>query len=646
MFLEEARLAAQLDHPNIVHVFDFGEIDGSYFLAMEYVEGANLRHVLRWAFKAGHVIAPALAARIVSLSAEGLAYAHHFQAPGTDEVTRLVHRDVSPENIMLARTGAVKLLDFGVAKIASDDHRSKVGSLKGKIAYMPPEQIRGDAIDHRVDIYALGVVLYMSLSGKRPYGQATDVALIQAILNEEPIPLLKHRLDLPDQVLEIVAKAMAKNPDDRFQTADEMRDALDAYIAQERTTMQAAQIAQLVLAYQTATSAQTGNSITRSGLASAAGSGSGVSGASPARPQPSMPLDSPRADISVQTTPGIPGPFARPAVVALDCVVPKTPPAGTESKALWPSGWKFGRGSEPGRPSPALNRDAVETRPEGRAAVALADAAVAPTGPALAIREGAALAEASVDPTGPAIAKQAAALAQAPGSAASQPAGAALAEAPVEAAGPKTDPHAQTLPPAAPWATGEKNLAPPPGASAAASAFLAWKLGGRSAAPTAHDVPAAAPAPVSVATQPAVAAVPVPETLPAVVSVPVTTLDIPDDDDAIDGYVEAEPVLATVDVAPAAAAAVQTPAAPPPPAPPPPATRSSRCGAARDAGREHATLEPGPGVAVRAPRERILVALRICSRARSCGCGGACSRIAARAGSFGATPDRERSTAG
>ncbi len=252
MFLSEARLAAQLDHPNIVHVFDFGEADGSYFLTMEYVDGANLRQVLRWAIRSGHGIAPTVTARIIANACEGLAYAHEFVPPGGGDVMRLVHRDVSPENIMLSRIGGVKMLDFGVAKASTEDHRSKVGSLKGKIAYMPPEQIKGKGIDHRVDIYALGVVLYQTLSGKRPYGQATDVQLINAILTEEPTPLLKHRLDLPDNLLDIVAKAMAKEPAKRFQSCLEMRDALEAYIAHEGTAVTATQIGQLVQAYQAA----------------------------------------------------------------------------------------------------------------------------------------------------------------------------------------------------------------------------------------------------------------------------------------------------------------------------------------------------------------------------------------------------------
>src|SRR6185295_14880170 len=112
-----------------------------------------------------------------------------------------------PENIMISRTGQVKLLDFGVAKVQSEDHRSKAGSLKGKISYMPPEQLRGgEDVDCRVDTYALGIVLYQSLSGRRPYEDTNEVALINAILSQQPVPLLKHRLDLPDNLLAIVEK--------------------------------------------------------------------------------------------------------------------------------------------------------------------------------------------------------------------------------------------------------------------------------------------------------------------------------------------------------------------------------------------------------------------------------------------------------
>ncbi|MBK7860341.1 MAG: protein kinase [Archangiaceae bacterium] len=251
MFLEEARLAAQLDHPNIVHVFDFGEIDGTYFLTMEYVDGATLRQLGRWSRKPGNSeLPPTLATRIVAEACHGLSYAHQFVPPEGSEVSRLVHRDVSPENIMVARNGAVKLLDFGVAKNISEDPRSAMGNgVRGKVSFMPPEQLKGLDLDHRVDIYALGVVLYQVLSGRRPFEGPSDVALIQAVLEAEPVPLLKYRLDLPDVLLDAVMRAISKHPDDRFQTAEAFAEALEQYIASEGQPQGPAQISKLVHAY-------------------------------------------------------------------------------------------------------------------------------------------------------------------------------------------------------------------------------------------------------------------------------------------------------------------------------------------------------------------------------------------------------------
>jgi serine/threonine-protein kinase len=251
MFLEEARLAAQLDHPNIVHVFDFGQVDGTYFLTMEYVEGATLRQLTRWASRPENTaLVPTLAARIIAEACHGLSYAHQFTPPGGSEVRRLVHRDVSPENIMVARNGAVKVLDFGVAKNVTDDSRSVVdGVLKGKLSFMPPEQLRGQELDNRTDIYALGVVLFHVLSGRMPYEQPSDVALVQAVLEEPPTPLLKYRPDLRDPLLELVTRAMAKSPDHRFQSCEAMADALEAYIASEGQPQGSAQLARLIQAF-------------------------------------------------------------------------------------------------------------------------------------------------------------------------------------------------------------------------------------------------------------------------------------------------------------------------------------------------------------------------------------------------------------
>ncbi|MBL8913802.1 MAG: serine/threonine protein kinase, partial [Archangium sp.] len=152
MFLSEARLAAQLNHPNVVQVFDFGEASGSYFLVMEFIDGVNLRVLFRKANEAKTQLPFPLVARIISLACEGLAYAHDFTDPQTGELLGLVHRDVSPDNVLIARNGSVKVVDFGIAKAANQTNLTKTGTVKGKFSYMPPEQLTGQPLDKRADV--------------------------------------------------------------------------------------------------------------------------------------------------------------------------------------------------------------------------------------------------------------------------------------------------------------------------------------------------------------------------------------------------------------------------------------------------------------------------------------------------------------
>ena len=227
MFLQEARLAAQFGHPAVVQIFDFGEVNGSYFLAMEFVDGPNLRNILRAA--PDRRISPVVGARVIEEACEGLAYVHEFA--GEDGVPLgLMHCDVSTDNLLIARNGAVKVVDFGVAKGAGDSSNAAPGTVKGKIAYMPPEQIIGEA-DLRADVYALGVILYELAAGTRPYDQATDQQLLANIIRTEPVPLLSRMPDLPREYANIVAKAMAKNLSQRFQNCRELAGALDEFIS-------------------------------------------------------------------------------------------------------------------------------------------------------------------------------------------------------------------------------------------------------------------------------------------------------------------------------------------------------------------------------------------------------------------------------
>ncbi|NTX64652.1 protein kinase [Myxococcus sp. CA051A] len=244
MFLGEARLAAQLEHPNIVQIFDFGEADGSYFLAMEFIDGPTLRRLVKRA--AEQPLPPMMCAKLVSLAAEGLAFAHDFCDPATGEPLGLIHRDVSPDNILVSRQGAVKVVDFGVAKVAGQGHRTQTGVVKGKVAYMPPEQLRTKPLDRRVDVYALGVVLYELLTGKRPFDATTEASTMQAILFEPFIPVVERRPDVPVALQKILDLALAKERDTRYADCRALQADLERYLLSSGESVGAYQLAQFV----------------------------------------------------------------------------------------------------------------------------------------------------------------------------------------------------------------------------------------------------------------------------------------------------------------------------------------------------------------------------------------------------------------
>src|SRR5437588_327572 len=210
MFLNEARLAAQLDHPNIVQIFDLGEANGNYFIAMEFIDGPNLRSVAKRAAELGELLPTPEVARIVAHAAGGLHYAHELRDPHSRQPLGLVHRDISPDNVLVHKNGSVKVVDFGIAKAAGSSGATRTGTLKGKVAYMPPEQLRGEPLDRRADVFALGVVLYELLAGKRPWEGDSEVALIGRIMTQEPEPLQNLRPETPPLLLAIVERAPAQ----------------------------------------------------------------------------------------------------------------------------------------------------------------------------------------------------------------------------------------------------------------------------------------------------------------------------------------------------------------------------------------------------------------------------------------------------
>ncbi len=227
MFLDEARLAALLDHPNVVRIIEVGHDGEEYFLAMELVQGKPLSAVLRKATREKRPPSPALAAYVMAQAASGLGYAHAL-TDGDGRSLGVVHRDVSPQNVLLSFEGAVKLIDFGVARAFGRVAHTSPGGLKGKIEYMSPEQASADDIDHRADVFALGIVLWEVLTGRRLYRRETELATMRAIL-DDPIPRPSEIADVPPALEAVVMRALRKKREARFSSAHEMAQALERY---------------------------------------------------------------------------------------------------------------------------------------------------------------------------------------------------------------------------------------------------------------------------------------------------------------------------------------------------------------------------------------------------------------------------------
>ncbi|MBL8685616.1 MAG: serine/threonine protein kinase [Myxococcales bacterium] len=227
MFLAEARLTAKIDHPNVCTVFDFGEEKGTYFLAMEYLAGESLSTLTKRA-SAGHGVPVAVAAKIIADAARGLHAAHELKLDDGSPAN-VVHRDVSPQNIFVLYDGVAKVVDFGVAFVGEGPDRA--GFLAGKRPYMSPEQLKLNPIDRRSDIWSLGVVLWEATTGQRLFRRESDEATEEAILNEAiPGPRVYHA-GYPRELEAIVMKALARKPEDRFQTAAELARAIEQYLA-------------------------------------------------------------------------------------------------------------------------------------------------------------------------------------------------------------------------------------------------------------------------------------------------------------------------------------------------------------------------------------------------------------------------------
>jgi TonB family protein len=241
MFVDEAKLAAQLQHPNIIHIYDLGKIERSYYIAMEYVDGRDLRSILRTLEEKQARLPLGLAMFITSCLAAGLDYAHHKRdLQGT--AMALVHRDVSPQNVLISYDGDIKLCDFGIAKAASKASHTRSGALKGKLQYMSPEQAWGKDIDSRSDIFSVGLVLYEMLTGRKGFAGDSELSILEQVRSPRLIPPRELDPAIPPEVERVVMKALKENREDRYQTAGELASDLGNILHVIRPTPGAAEL--------------------------------------------------------------------------------------------------------------------------------------------------------------------------------------------------------------------------------------------------------------------------------------------------------------------------------------------------------------------------------------------------------------------
>lgn len=235
MFLDEARLAASLLHPNVVQVYDLGELGGTFFMAMELVDGPHLGALFSHSIKINKPLPLEHCAYIMTRAAEGLHYAHERVDPLTGESLGIVHRDMSPHNTLVSRYGDVKVTDFGIAR--SSQHRAvtRIGIVKGKLGYLSPEQCQGKPFDRRADVFSMGITLYELLTRRRLYREVSQTRAMSRIVHEEPLPPSVLNPEVDPILGEIALRALRKDPDHRYQTAAEFGDALQAWLVARGT---------------------------------------------------------------------------------------------------------------------------------------------------------------------------------------------------------------------------------------------------------------------------------------------------------------------------------------------------------------------------------------------------------------------------
>ncbi len=245
MFLDEARLSLYLNHANVVQTFDIGLSDSAYFIVMEWVDGVNLKAILDRTRQRNIRMAREQAAYIALEICKGLSHAHNRKDP-KGKPLNIVHRDISPPNVLMSREGEVKLVDFGLAKAQSQISATDPGVVKGKFGYLCPEATRGETVDHRADIFAAGIVLWEMLAGRRLFDGETDLRTVELVRETRIPPITDFNEQCEPQLQAILQKALARDPKDRFQSAEELGHEIARYLFENRLLVTSYDIAVLV----------------------------------------------------------------------------------------------------------------------------------------------------------------------------------------------------------------------------------------------------------------------------------------------------------------------------------------------------------------------------------------------------------------
>ncbi len=245
MFVDEAKMVAGLAHPHIVQIFDLGKIERSYYIAMEYVQGRDLRTIEKHAHERGLRLPLDLGLRMVSQVCAALEYAHR-KKDERGHAMEIVHRDVSPQNILISFEGDVKLVDFGIAKAATKASTTDRGALRGKLLYMSPEQAWGRPLDRRSDLFSLGIVLYELVTETKPFvGGGTELTILELVRQCQITPPREVNPRIPESLDRVIMKALAREPDERYQDAGQMQRGLERFL-RERPPVTARDLARFL----------------------------------------------------------------------------------------------------------------------------------------------------------------------------------------------------------------------------------------------------------------------------------------------------------------------------------------------------------------------------------------------------------------